>query len=337
MAEIALIRARSLRAPVACTSYAPLRCLQFPNKSCFEQYVSFAIIPHLTSAEQILNMRLVYLVFVLNLTLKTYSVNSDDPISIHAPLLNRGEENAPGETSTSAHGAQPLKISTGRMKPITSPGSPRLYDADREKWNRKHRYVNGLSIPSVSSDPSSEHLYPKISVRPGKKDATVISYFHHPYRNLSKDGPYQYMQHERADDATDIAQPAKKFQIGLRKTNFKSKDVRHAQSFTRFMSKSQYHPKAALVHHVPGDRRAERKRPTIDVDQGRLHGNLLITSHGPESPPKSNSDSHQHQNQPHTSSGADVAGHNQSHIGNIDINRSPSPGSRGDIASHRHH
>ena len=236
---------------------------------------------------------------VLLLCKEFSSAGDPERISLNAHVFDEKPE---GQFSQQPDAHQPpLKISTGRMKPITSSGSPRVQDTSKEVFRMNHKQIKGLAISAVSTNPSATSDYPKVTVRPGKKDATVISYFHHPFRMPHRPNAYQYMQDEKHDDISDISQPAKKYQIGLRKTNYKSDDIRHAQAFTGIMSNSQYHPKAALVHIVPGDKRAKRKRPTIDVDQGRLHGNLLITSYGPESPKKHVGSSVQHQAQAHTS------------------------------------
>lgn len=258
--------------------------------------------------------------------MRSISVDPDMPISLYAPLHDQAEPSTSGGSSTPAH-------STGRMKPISNTGSPRVQDVDTSMVIRKHKNIKGIAFTSVSSDPSSPHTYPKISVRPGKKDATVLSYFHHPFPHPESSKPYKYMEHQSIDSASDSSKPAKKFQIGLRKIDWKSEDAQHARAYARYMSSNQHHPKAALVHVVRGDNRAERKRPTIDVDQGKLHGNLLITSYGPESPPKHTNPSRQ----PHMSNPADTANRSQYPSDRRTRSRSPCSSDEREHARQRTH
>lgn len=233
------------------------------------------------------------LYFVLFFGKQTLSGDTTDPISIFGAVFD--EAPTPGRSSEQP----PMKISTGRMKAISHAGSPRMTVATAEMNQQGYNRVKGISHTAVMANPTSSYTYPKITVRPGKKDVSVMSVFHHPARLTPNSKPYEYMQDKKSDSLEDISRPAQRYKIGLRKIHGKSPELEQAREESLRSSRSHYHPKAALIQTLKGDSRAKRKRPTIDVEQGKLHGNLAITTYGPESPPKNNNQGHQHQEQPH--------------------------------------
>lgn len=230
-------------------------------------------------------------IFALFFCKKSFSAGDPDPISIQGAMFD--------ETSQSSSSNQPSQqpprwISTGRLKPMSGSGSPRMSDAQLELDRKGHKFIKGVSHTPVMGNPVSPHQYPKVTIRPGRKSASVISMFHHPARPTPDAKPLQYMLDQKADTHSDITQPASTYKIGLRSIHGKSEELKQFKTNAIDLSRNHYHPKAVLIQILPGDSRAERKRPTIDVDQGKLHGNLMIASYGPESPPKQGSPRHQH-------------------------------------------
>lgn len=250
-----------------------------------------------------------FLLHVLFLAAKLAYAGDPEKISLHASMIKVPKEGT--SLPQSSDDFSPEKISSGRMKPISSTGSPRFEEAAQSLGIDSHNQIKGISHIGILSDPASSHTYPKVTVRAGKKKSIVINQFHHPYRPTENAKPYQYMQHQHSDDPSDLNQPAFLYKIGQRKVGKSSVSVQHAKSISKHMSHSQYHPKAAIFHNLPGDQHANRKAPTIDVDPGRLHGHLLTTVYGPESPPKSSLALHQSQNHPQIM-GQVATGHSQS-------------------------
>lgn len=239
---------------------------------------------------------IIKLIFNFTLILNSFAGDTPPSISLHAPLLDQAQ-------SASGGGNPPMKISTGRMKPVTSPGSPRYEAAFAQTGVGSTKFLKGISHVAVSSAPDPQHLYPKISVRPGRKDSTVVSFFRHPESHPTGK-PYEYMQHQKPDVLSDVHQPAKIYKVGYRKIDDQnSEDIHHAKIIQGHMAKGHYHPKAALVNTVPGDPRARRKGPTIDVDPGKLHGSILTHVYGPPASPKHGNPPYEHQGQPQASSG----------------------------------
>lgn len=260
------------------------------------------------------------------------AVDTPPPPSLHAPLLDQVPDATSGESShatTSSHNP-PMKISTGRMRPVTSPGSPRYTEALAEAGIGRTKFAKSLAHVGILGT-SSEHLYPKISVEPGKKDSTVVSFFHHAKIPQEGAKPYDYMQHQNHDFSSDISKPAMIYKIGLRKPGGKnSKDFQHMSQIVRHMGRNQYHPKAALLNTVRGDSRATHNKPKIDVDPGRLNGNLITTLYTPASPRRDGNVNDSHQNQPRAGNVAGGSRRSQSPPRNRTRARSNSPDNRGD-------
>ncbi|PWN38535.1 uncharacterized protein FA14DRAFT_177799 [Meira miltonrushii] len=250
---------------------------------------------------------------ILNLTLICRSLTADDPphISLYGHLLDQPDVGTSEGTSRGSH--PPMKISTARMKPVTSPGSPRLQAAKAQILAGPNKVFKGISHIAVSSIGDTQHLYPKVSVRPGRKDSTVLSLFRHPHVYPEGAKPYEYMQHQNLDLVGDVHQRAMIYKVGYRKIDDPdSEDIHHSRTIQQHMASNQYHPKAALVSTVPGDPRARRKGPKIDIDPGRLSGQILTQVYGPASPPKHGNPTHEYQGQPQGSGGAGRA-HSPSH------------------------
>lgn len=211
-------------------------------------------------------------------------------VSIHAIVLNqRPDESAVGINSSQLHGnGPPMKISTSRMKPVTSPASPRYQNALRDVNDAFRHTLKGVSHVAILPDHTSKYLLPKVSVKPGRQDSNVISFFHHPAEYPKAAGPYQYMQHQQADEATDFHAPAKTYMVGQQKSKSNSQEALHTANIINGLSGGDWrHPKAALAHSLPGDARAGSKRPTVTVNPGRLYGNLVTAVYGPETPKSS--------------------------------------------------
>lgn len=265
------------------------------------------------------------------------AVDTPPPLSLHAPLLDQAPVATAGEPShatTSSHNP-PMKITTGRMKPVTSPGSPRYTEALAEAGIGKTKFAKSFAHVGILGT-NSEHLYPKVSVRPGKKDSTVVSFFHHA--RIAQQGvkPYDYMQHQNPDFSTDISKPALVYKIGLRKPDGKnSEDGHHVNQIVRYMGKNQYHPKAALVNTVRGDSRATQNKPKVDIDPGRLDGNLITTLYAPVSPRRDGNVNDSHQSQPRAGDIAGGSRRSQSPPRNRTRARSSSPDNRGDHSRQR--
>jgi hypothetical protein len=128
-----------------------------------------------------------------------------EPISLHAPLLDQTEENSLTGSSHPSHNLPPMKISTGRMKPITSVGSPRYQEAMINAGIGTSKYVKSISYVAILPHSNSEHLYPKVTVKPGRKDSTVVSYFTHVLLSTVTSKPYEYMYDQRKDLHVDIS------------------------------------------------------------------------------------------------------------------------------------
>lgn len=228
-------------------------------------------------------------------------------ISIHAPVLNQMQQESTGGESSSQGQAQqpPMKISTGRMKAISTPVSPRCTNCLRDIHHAFGHEVKGVSHVAVLPDPKSAYEFPKVSVTPGKQDSNVFSTFHHP-RTYPKGGaPFQYMNHQQFDQLTDVHQPGKVYRIGQQKAKKDSEIVNHASNILAGLTDNKYnrHPKAALAHSLPGDARATTKRPTINVSPGRLYGNMITFVYGSKTQMNDKGKSNKRERSPRTEGG----------------------------------
>ncbi|PWN38536.1 uncharacterized protein FA14DRAFT_153860 [Meira miltonrushii] len=202
------------------------------------------------------------------------------------------------------HPVHPVDVSTGRMKPVTGPGSPRFGRAYHNiRTSPGGAKLKGVSHTGILANPNSEFDFPKMTVTRGNKESAVISLFHHP-RHPPGDGPYQYMQRQQPDTTVDKADRAKTYPLGFRKHEPGSEDDHRTRSRLDSMSSDQTHPRAAISYRVGADQRVKHKRPRVDVDAGKYHGHLLTFVFGPESPPK-----HGTQGQSSANTGHQQGGH----------------------------
>ena len=243
-------------------------------RTCF-----FSTSTYFIKGEIMARMNLFYVLFFF-LVVKEHC----KAVTLHAMVLNQKPEHS--ITGESSQSQQPsMKISTGRMKPVSSPSSPRYQEALRDIHGAFRHNVKAVSHAAILPDPTTHHQYPKVSVKPGRQDSNVISFFHHPAEPPKGGQPYQYLQHTKFEELSDIHQPAKRYRIGQQKANVHSEETTHvANMITEMHSAGWNQPKAALVHSLPGDARAKSKRPTVNVNPGRLYGNLVTIVYGPPSP-----------------------------------------------------
>lgn len=249
----------------------------------------------------------------------------------------------PGPSSGQASQRNPPpKIGTGRMKPVTGPGSPRFGKAYHEMvLSSGGKVLKGVAHTGIIANPHSDFDYPKISLAPGKKESGVISFFQHT-RHIPGDGPYQYMQRQQQDTREDMALKAKSYAVGFRKHEHGSEDDKHTRNMIDVMSSNQHHPRAALSRIMEADNQAKHKRPTVDVDAGKYHGHLVTFHFGPESPPKHSqsqaaSTNTQHQQGEHNNPVTSSASHNfmRNYASTQGLFRSQSPSRDGGESSKR--
>lgn len=188
--------------------------------------------------------------------------------------------------STSTHEEHtPLREPlTHRMVATTGPSSPRVKEYVTKIRKDKASKTKGVAVSGILKDSKSNFYYPKITTTAGKERSYVLNLFHGK-SSAPLSEPNMHMKYPQSDHPSDQGKKASFYQIGhikIRKSNRET--IEKINEHMRNMRHDVFSPKAAMIHYTRANPEAAQKLPTVQVDAGKYHGNLISLVFGESSP-----------------------------------------------------